>query len=267
MTEEKVMTFTEHLEELRTRLKWAVISLTVGFAIAYYFAEVIFVILAKPMIEAWRSGGLGTPKLHFSNPIEPFFTYMKVGLIGGVFLAAPAIFYQLWQFVAPGLKKNEKKYAIPFATFSAFFFVGGALFGYFVVFPIAFQFFLGFAQNNMGEMHKLFGGTIAISLKETFQLTPTLMMGEYFSLVWRLLIGFGVVFETPLVIFFLAISGVVSVGALWRFNRYFIVLAFIIGAILTPPDVLTQVLMAVPLIVLYNLSILFAYFLRKRKPV
>lgn len=259
------MSFTDHLQELRTRLKYALIGVVVAMIIAYAFSDLIFVWLAQPLIKAWHDAGLGVPKIHFANPIEPFFTYIKLSLLGGIFLSAPVLFYQLWAFIAPGLYKREKKYAIPFAFVSAVFFVGGASFGYFIVFPLGFQFFLGFAQSNMGSMHELLGGAVSVSMKQTFQLQPTLMMGEYFGLVWRLLLGFGLIFELPLLIFFLNLAGIVSVGALWRFNRYFVIVAFIVSAALTPPDVVTQVLMAGPLIVLYNLSILVAFIVQRKK--
>jgi sec-independent protein translocase protein TatC len=262
---DKVMSFTDHLQELRTRLKYALISVVVTMIIAYAFSDVLFVWLAQPLIAAWHAADLGTPKLHFANPIEPFFTYIKISLLGGIFLSAPVLFYQLWAFIAPGLYRREKKYAIPFAMVSALFFVGGACFGYFVVFPLGFQFFLGFAQLDMGSMHDVLGGALSVSMKETFQIQPTLMMSEYLALVWRLLLGFGLIFELPLLIFFLTMAGVVTVGALWRFNRYFIIVAFVISAALTPPDVVTQVFMAGPLVILYNLSILVAFIVQRKK--
>ncbi|MCA9666852.1 MAG: twin-arginine translocase subunit TatC [Myxococcales bacterium] len=265
MSQEKVMTFTEHLRELRTRLKYCVIALILATLVAYLFSDILFVLLAQPLVRAWADAGLGPPKMHFANPIEPFFTYLKISLVGGIFAASPVVFYQLWKFVAPGLYENEKKYAIPFAAVSAIMFIGGAAFGYFIVFPYGFQFFLSFAKDNMGSMQKLLGGLVNVSVGKPFELRPTLMMGEYFGLVWRLLLAFGVVFELPLVIVFLSMVGLVNHKMLWRFNRYFIVIAFIISALLTPPDVLTQLMMSGPLIVLYNLSILLAWFFHKRR--
>ncbi|MCK5798203.1 MAG: twin-arginine translocase subunit TatC, partial [Deltaproteobacteria bacterium] len=144
---QNVMSFTEHLEELRRRLKYALLALLVGVGISYAFSDFLFVLLAQPLIKAWSDAGLGPPKIHFANPIEPFFTYIKLSLVGGIFIASPVIFYQLWQFIAPGLYKQEKKYAIPFATISALFFIGGAAFGYFIVFPYGFRFFLGYARE------------------------------------------------------------------------------------------------------------------------
>lgn len=263
---DKLMTFGEHLAELRTRLKYCLYAVFAGVLICYTLSDLLFVVLAQPLVRAWADAGLGTPKLHFANPIEPFFTYMKIALMAGIFVASPVVFYQLWKFVAPGLYKNEKRYVIPFVCVSALLFIGGACFGYFVVFPLAFRFFLGFAQENMGSMQKLLGGAVKISVTQKFDLTPVLMMGEYFSLVWKLLLAFGLVFELPVVILALVVVGVVDHRKLWRFNRYFVVIAFIVGGVLTPgPDVLSQILMSVPLLVLYNLSTLFAFFLSRSK--
>ncbi len=262
---QQLMSFGDHLSELRTRLKYALYSLLVGVGVAYIFSDFLFVLLAQPLVEAWRAASLGPPKIHFANPIEPFFTYIKISIIGGVFIAAPAIFYQLWKFVAPGLYKNEKKYVIPFSVISAAFFIGGAAFGYFIVFPYGFRFFLGFARENMGSMQKLFGQHVELGVNtKTFELKPTLMMGEYFGLVWRLLLAFGLVFELPLLLVFLSMVGLVTHRGLWKWNPYFVVLAFVISAVLTPPDVITQVFMAGPLIVLYNISIIFAYVFTRR---
>jgi len=262
---DKLMTFGEHLEELRTRLKHAAYAVIICTLVAYFFSEFLFAFLAQPLVVAWNEAGLGPPRLHFANPIEPFFTFLKLSLVAGLFIASPVVFYEIWRFIAPGLYRNEKRYALPFAMASAVFFIGGACFGYFLVFPFGFQFFLGFAKSNMGRMESLLGQKVGISLSHTFKLTPTLMMGEYFGLVWRLLLAFGLVFELPLVIFFLSLAGLVTPGRLWRFNRYFIILSFIVGAVLTPPDVITQVMMAAPLLVLYNLSILFSWLFARRR--
>jgi sec-independent protein translocase protein TatC len=263
--EEKVMSFIEHLAELRTRLVRAALGVVVCALVAYLFAETLFVWLAQPLIQAWQEAGLGPPRLHFANPIEPFFTYLKIALVVGLFAASPIVFYQLWRFVAPGLYRHEKKYALPFAALSGLCFLGGACFGYFIVFPVGFRFFLGFANDNMGSMQRLLGRSLRVSAGQPFELTPTLMMGEYFGLVWRLLLAFGLVFELPLVVVFLAMAGLVNHRSLWRFNRYFIVVAFVLGAMLTPPDVITQAMMSAPLVVLYNLSILFAWIFERRR--
>jgi sec-independent protein translocase protein TatC len=262
---DKLMTFGEHLDELRTRLKYSVYAIVVCMLVAFAFSDMLFAFLAQPLIKAWNEAGLGRPELHFANPIEPFFTFLKLSLVAGVFVSAPVIFYQLWKFIAPGLYKHEKRYALPFAAASGIFFLGGASFGYFLVFPYGFKFFLGYAKTNVGVMQKLLGQNVGVSVKHPFKLTPTIMIGEYFGLVWRLLMAFGLIFELPLVVFFLSLTGIVNYRSLWRFNRYFIILAFVVGAVLTPPDVITQIFMAAPLLVLYNLSILFAFLFARRK--
>lgn len=265
MRDNTLMTFAEHLDELRKRFLYSIYAILITTTVVYLFKETLFIYLVRPLIVAWQERGLGTPKIHFANPIEPFFVYLKITFVGAIFLSSPIIFYQLWKFIAPGLYKNEKRYVIPFSLASGFFFVGGILFGYFVVFPYAFEFFLEFARQDIGAMESLLGGIVTISTKQTFDLTPTIMMDEYFSLVWRLLLAFGLVFELPVLISFLALVGLVNSKSLWRFNRYFTVIAFVVGAILTPPDVITQTLMSLPLIVLYNASILLAWIFERRR--
>ncbi|MBK6848534.1 MAG: twin-arginine translocase subunit TatC [Proteobacteria bacterium] len=261
------MTFVEHLEELRRRLIYSAIALVVCTVVAYLISDLLFAWLARPLVQAWRDAGLGQPKLHFANPIEPFATYIKVALLGGVFLAVPVIFYQLWCFVAPGLKPTERRYVIPFTLLSSAFFIGGAGFGYFVVFPLGFRFLLGFARADFGSLQRVFAAVgVTAGQGSLIALEPTLMMSEYFSLVWRLLVAFGAIFELPLLLCFLALAGVVTHGALWRWNPYFIIVAFVLGAVLTPtPDVLTQSMMALPLIALYNLGIGVAWLVARRR--
>jgi sec-independent protein translocase protein TatC len=262
---EKLMSFTEHLEELRKRLKYSALAVFACMIVAYGFSDFLFALLAQPLIQAWESAGLGTPQLHFANPIEPFFTFLKLSLVVGLFVASPFVFYQIWSFVGPGLYKKEKRYALPFGLLSGLFFTGGAAFGYFIVFPVGFKFFLSYARSNMGVMQKIFKQRVNIAVKHTFKLKPTLMMGEYFGLVSRMLLAFGLVFELPLVVFFLSMAEIVTHKSLWRFNRYFIVLSFVVGAMLTPPDVITQIMMATPLLILYNLSILLSFIFVRRK--
>lgn len=262
---EQVMSFTEHLEELRKRLKLAVYAVFACMVVAYIFSDFLFALMSQPLIRAWHEAGLGRPELHFANPIEPFFTFLKLSLVVGLFAASPIVFYQLWRFVAPGLYAKEKRYALPFALASGLFFTGGAAFGYFLVFPYGFEFFLSYARSNMGVMQDLAGQAVQVSVEHTFKLSPTLMIGEVFGLTTRLLLAFGIVFELPLLVFFLAMAGLVTYRTLWRFNRYFVVLSFVLGAMLTPPDVITQLFMATPLLILYNLSILLSWIFFRRR--
>ncbi|MBU2537283.1 MAG: twin-arginine translocase subunit TatC [Proteobacteria bacterium] len=183
------------------------------------------------------------PDLHLV-PGRVFF-YLKLSLVAGIFLASPVIFYQLWRFIAPGLYQHEKRVVLPFSMLSSLFFFGGAAFGYFVVFPPAFKFLLGYSNDFLSPM-------------------PTVK--EYFSLCLRLLIAFGVIFELPIFMVLLAKMGVVSAAFLSKHRKYAILLSFVIAAILTPtPDVINQCLMAVPLIVLYEVSIVAVWLLGRKR--
>jgi sec-independent protein translocase protein TatC len=241
MENEEKQPFMGHLEELRKRLIVCAIAVGVGFIISYLFSEKLFQILVSPLIEVMPAG----ERLIFTNLPEMFLTYLKVAFIAGAMLASPVIFYELWLFIAPGLYQTEKKLVIPFVIASTILFVGGALFGYFVVFPFGFRFFMGFSN-------------------EFVQALPSVK--QYFAFSSRLLFAFGMVFELPVVIFFLARIGLVTADFLKRKRKYAILLTFVAGAILTPPDVITQVFMAVPLILLYEISIVVAKIAgRKRK--
>jgi len=176
---------------------------------------------------------------------EAFFTYLKVSLLTGLIVASPILLYQFWMFVAPGLYQKERRLMVPIVILSSFFFIGGALFGYFVVFPWGFKFFMGFAT-------------------ETIRPLPS--MKEYFGFSAKLLLAFGLVFELPLVLTFMAKLGIVSVDFLKKNRKYALLLFFAGAAILTPPDVITQVLMALPLMVLYEISIIGAKIFGKKKP-
>jgi sec-independent protein translocase protein TatC len=183
-------------------------------------------------------------RLIFTNLPEMFLTYLKTAVICGIMLTAPVLFHQLWMFTAPGLYQHEKKYAIPFVVFSTILFVGGALFGYFIVFPFGFKFFLGFAN-------------------EYIQALPSVK--QYFSFAIKLLFAFGIVFELPVVAFFLSKMGIVTPEFLKKKRKYALLMTFVMAAILTPPDVITQLMMAGPLIILYEIGILVARMARKKK--
>ncbi|MFO8113013.1 MAG: twin-arginine translocase subunit TatC [Desulfosalsimonadaceae bacterium] len=231
---------TEHLEELRNRLIRCIIAIFSCFVVAYVFKEKLFEILVAPLIKVMRQ----EDTLIFTGIPEAFFTYLKVSLLAGIFFAAPFLIYQFWMFVAPGLYKNERKTMIPIIFVSSLFFIGGALFGYFVVFPIGFKFLLGFAS-------------------ETIRPLPS--MREYLSFSAKLLVAFGIVFELPIVITFLARLGIVSVPFLKKNRKYAILIFFVGAALLTPPDVVTQALLAMPMIILYEISILGAYAFGRQK--
>ncbi len=262
------MSFIDHLRELRTRVRNSVIALLCGFVVAYSFKEEIFIFLVRPLLKVWHeqaqaNPSIGQPTMHFGSLIEPFWTYFSLALWAGVFVASPFIFHQIWKFVAPGLYKNERRYGISFAACSAIFFIGGAIFCYLLVLPAVYNFLLGYSTSNLAEIARPFG--IKYSLADPINLQPTLFMREYLAFTRKLLIGFGLVFELPLVIFFLSLIGMVTHRGLWKFNRWWIVLSFVIAAALTPPDVISQLLMAGPLVVLYNLSIGIAYVMTRRR--
>ena len=232
--------FTGHLEELRKRLVACFIAIGIGFVISYGFKEKLFDILSHPLISVMGADD----KLIFTGLPEAFFTYLKVAFLSGFMLAAPVVLYQFWMFIAPGLYKKERSLLVPIVLLSSVFFVGGALFGYFIVFPFGFKFFLGFAS-------------------ETIKPLPS--MREYLSFSAKLLLAFGLVFELPLIITFLAKLGLVSVEFLKKNRKYALILFFAGSAILTPPDVVTQIMMAVPLMLLYEISILGARVFGKKK--
>jgi sec-independent protein translocase protein TatC len=238
-TDDKIP-FTAHLEELRKRLITSFIAVCIGFVLCYGFKEKLFQILTQPLISVMKNG----ETLIYTGLPEAFFTFLKVSFLGGLMIASPVIIYQFWMFVAPGLYDREKRLLLPIVFLSTIFFVGGALFGYFIVFPFGFQFFLGFATETIRPM-------------------PS--MKEYLSFSAKLLLAFGLVFELPLVITFLARLGIVSVDFLKKNRKYAILLFFVGAAILTPPDVVTQIMMAVPLMLLYEISIVGARIFGRKK--
>jgi sec-independent protein translocase protein TatC len=238
-TEDKIP-FTAHLEELRKRLIASFVAVGIGFAISYGFKERLFQILTQPLISVMKQG----ETLIYTGLPEAFFTFLKVAFLSGIMIASPVIIYQFWMFVAPGLYDREKRLLIPIVLLSSLFFIGGALFGYFIVFPFGFDFFLGFATETIRPM-------------------PS--MKEYLSFSAKLLLAFGLVFELPLVITFLARLGIVSVSFLKKNRKYALLLFFVGAAILTPPDVVTQVMMALPLMVLYEISIVGARIFGRKK--
>ncbi|TWI75521.1 sec-independent protein translocase protein TatC [Desulfobotulus alkaliphilus] len=236
------LSLMDHLTELRKRLIRSLIAISIGFLICYGFKEQLFFILVAPLQEAMGTTG---STLIFTGLPEAFFTYLKVALLGGLLLASPYILTEFWLFVSPGLYKKEKKLLIPIIFLSVFFFLGGALFGYFIVFPWGFRFFLGFATESI---HAL----------------PA--MKEYLAFSSKMLLAFGLVFEMPLVLTAMARMGLVTPAFLAKNRKYALLLFFGLAAILTPPDVVTQVMMAIPLVLLYEISIIGARVFQ-RKPM
>ncbi|WBF67674.1 twin-arginine translocase subunit TatC [Desulfovibrio subterraneus] len=238
--EESPMTLVQHLDELRKRLKYIALAAIVGCLACYGFAEELFNLLVAPMVRFMPEQS----SFIFTAPQEAFLTYLKVAALAGIFLTSPYIFYQVWAFIAPGLYEEERKYIVPVAVFSALFFVGGASFGYFVVFPAAFEFFMSFNNEHIQAMLKL---------------------DEYLSFSIKLLLAFGFVFEMPLFALVLSRIGILTADMMRKVRRFAVLGAFVVGAILTPPDVFSQLLMAGPLLVLYEVSIIVASVFGRKK--
>lgn len=207
-----------------------------------FFVEPIFNVLTKPLIAALPPGSTAM----YTTLPEAFFTRMYIAFMSGLFLVSPLIFYEIWAFISPGLYEEEKRFIIPVALISAVFFVGGGLFCYYIVFHYAFQFFMSFATEQIVAAPKI---------------------SDYLDFVMKLLLAFGLIFEMPIFTFFLSRMGVVTAQRMRRARRYAVLVIFIVAAILTPPDVVSQLLMAVPMLILYEVSILVAVIFGKKKPV
>ena len=235
------MSFLEHLDELRKRLLISVAALLGGFLAAFSVISYIFEFIMRPLQEILPEGG----RLVYTEPTEAFFLYIKIAALAGLVLAIPIILYQMWQFVAPGLYAREKKFAIPFVFFASVFFVGGALFSHYMLFPWAWTFLAGFTTDYM-------------------EFFPRIQPA--FSLYVKLLLACGVVFQMPTVVFFLARVGAVTPGFLVQNTKYAILLIFVFAAVLTPTgDPVTLSLMAMPMVALYGLSIAIAWAVQPRR--
>lgn len=240
MWRDPTMTFTEHLEELRWGLIKSFAAVVLAFLLCFYFSDRIVAFMIAPLKRGLKPG----ENLIGTGVTEAFFFEMKVALVAGVFLASPVIFYQIWRFIAPGLNEGEKKLVIPFVLFTSFFFIAGAYFCYWGVLPVAFQYFV--------EQYR------------SLDVSPEIRIGEYFTFFSRMVLAFGITFELPLFTLFLVRLGIWDYRFMWRTFRYAIIVIFIVAAILTPgPDIASQLLLAVPLIILYLLSIGVAYVWRK----
>ena len=245
------MTVMEHLRELRSRLIKALLGMIPGMIIAWEYKENLLDFLLVPLTAAWKRLGLGEPTVHFANPVDLFVAYMKLSVICGFLASSPWVFYQAWAFIAPGLYKKERSYALPFVLASTIFFAGGAFFGYRVVFPAGFETLLGMS---------------GMLPSETIRVQPTIMLTEYMTFATRMLLAFGTVFEVPVAVTFLALAGIVNWKQLMKFGRWWVVISSVIAAILTPPDVGSQLMMMGPLVVLYFLSVGLAYLFGPTPP-
>ena len=248
--DDKPMPLLEHLVELRTRLMWSFGAFMMAFLLCYYFSAGLYAFLAQPLADVEHRLG-GSQRMIYTSLTEGFFTYLKVAMFGGAFIAFPIMATQLWLFVAPGLYRSEKKALLPFLAASPVLFVMGAALAYYFIFPVAWSFFLRF-QNPVGA------GGLPIVLEAR--------VSEYLDLVMKLVFAFGVAFQLPVALSLLAKVGIVSSKGLKRYRRYAIVGMFIIAAVLAPPDIITQCGLALPLIALYELSIIAAKMVEPKPP-
>lgn len=237
------MSFLDHLEELRKRLVYSIIAVAVGFLLCWGYAENIFAIMQRPIMDALHRNGM-SEKLVYLNPTEPFNLYLKIGFMAGLFVASPFVLYQVWLFISPGLYRNERRYVLPFMASTVGLFLAGGFFGYKMVYPAALDFLIGYGK----------------------QFQPMITIGEYTDLFLTIIIGLGAIFEMPILVFFLALMGIVTAGWMWRNVRYAILAIFVIAAILTPTtDILNMCLFAAPMVVLYILSIAVAWLVHPKQ--
>ena len=256
MSEDRKMPFTEHLAELRRRILISLAVLLVFFVLCFNYSEEIFSLLMLPMRKTiaiikespyivFKSSGIKNQNLVFLGPAEAFWMHLKVSLIAGLILSLPVIFFQLWKFISPGLLPKERRYTIAFVISASGLFFSGALFCFIIVLPFAINFLLTYKTEN---------------------LVPMISVGKYVDFCLKFILAFGAIFELPLIILFLSRIGLVRPETLARQRKYAILGAFVVAAILTPtPDAFNQTLMAVPIILLYEVGVLVARIFVKRK--
>jgi sec-independent protein translocase protein TatC len=222
-----------HLEELRKRIIYSILGVGAGFFACWRYADRIFGYVQQPLIQALRHHGL-SGGLVYLNPTEPFNLYLEVGLVAGLFAASPFVFYQLWLFIAPGLYRNERRYILPFLFGTVGLFLAGGLFGYRMVYPASLEFLIHYGQ----------------------QFQPMITIAEYTKLFLTVVVGLGLIFEMPVLVFFLALMRVITARWMWRNLRYAVLAIFVVAAIVTPTsDILNMCLFAAPMIALYAVSI------------
>ncbi len=237
---DKKLPLTAHLEELRKRLIYSFLAIGIAFAVCYAFIKQIVEILMRPLIQVLPQGST----LVFTAVPEAFFTYLKAAFLSGIFFSSPFILFQIWAFVSPGLYEREKKYIFPYLFVSSAFFIAGALFCYFIFFPVVFRFFLSFASDTI---------------------RPLPAIKDYLSFSIKFLLAFGLLFQWPALVLFLSRMGVVSSPFLSRNRKYAILIIFVVAAILTPPDLVSQLLLAGPLLAIYEGSIWIAKIFKKKE--
>jgi sec-independent protein translocase protein TatC len=227
------MGFLEHLQELRTRIVYSVAAVAVGTGMCWGYRERIYAVMQRPIMDALRAHGL-PEKLVYLNPIDPFNLYLKIAMLAGLFLTSPFVLYQVWMFISPGLYRNEKRYVLPFLVSTITLFTLGGYFGYRIAYPRALNFFVGF--NG--------------------QFQPMITVSEYTQLFLGIVAGMGLIFEMPILVFFLSFLGIMTPSFMIKNFRYAILVIFILAAIVTPtPDIVNMCVFAAPMIGLYALSI------------
>ena len=239
----------DHLIELRDRLKWAVVAFFVCFVIAYVFAEDIYAFLVRPLAKIYEQRGVENPRMIYTALTEAFFTYLKVSFYAALFVSFPVIATQLYKFAAPGLYRTERRAFLPFLVATPVLFALGATLVYSFIFPLAWSFFLSFQTASVDT-------GLAIELEAK--------VNEYLSLVLKLMFAFGLAFQLPVAITLLARAGLTTADALRRRRKYAVVIAFVGAALLTPPDLISQVGLGIPIIVLFEISILLAAAMERR---
>jgi len=237
------MGFLDHLEELRQRIIYSIIAVAVGFCACWWKVERIYDFIQRPIMDALQKNGMAE-KLVYLNPTEPFNLYLKIAALAGLFLTCPFVLYQVWMFISPGLYRKEKKYVVPFMISTITLFVCGGYFGYRIVYPAALNFLIDFGK----------------------QFKPMITINEYTSLFLSIILGMGLIFEMPILVFFLSLMGIISAGFMWKNFRYSILVIFIIAAIVTPTtDILNMCIFAAPMIALYAVSIGVAWLVHPKQ--
>ena len=237
------MGFLDHLEELRRRIVYSIAAVALGFFACWWKVEKIYDIMQRPIMDALRNNGMAE-KLVYLNPTEPFNLYLKIAALAGLFLTSPFVLYQVWMFISPGLYRNEKRYVVPFMVSTIALFSAGGYFGFKIVYLAALNFLISFGK----------------------QFQPMITIKEYTELFLSIILGMGLIFEMPILVFFLALMGIVTAGWMWKNFRYSILIIFIVAAIVTPTtDILNMCIFAAPMIALYALSIGIAYLVHPKQ--